>query len=759
MKAKKFIALAMSVAMAVGTASLFAACKTDDGGEGGGGGEGGSDYAVDTRIWYAVGKDTKGTLKDQGWNQNDSTYAFTRDTTVTDENVFTLSLDIYAGNVASGYSFKFLYKESAEETNVPWTRQVGMHAFAGMDGYEGEDLDQIIKIDGETVFTTAQDNGDNGNNIACAKGQDGTYKFTLRTKNATDTPKLSVERTAKIDVPYDMYIRGDMNNFNPQTKTMIAMTETIGSGDVHTTWSADLSVTAKDLWRTADGTEITETENDLPVGGTHTAIQLYNDIDKLTYLTADEDTTYTKAEVSVGNKSYGKSLLLPEGDYTITFDTTTKGVTIVKYAHKMYFSGEFNQNKPTASDMLTKGNDSWTGYLTIDADATDPEKTTAVSLYDSVTKSNTEELNLKAGTYAFKYTESTEKVEYEQVAYWLVGSFVDSRTNQNVNFAISEGITPKFEAAQEAGTYTATVKAEDVTTRDGYSWIAGDAGNTENGVFAIQVVYGTALLGVKDWNSSGANQYLPEGVWEVTFAGGPVTWKEGDEANVPTPPALAYEMYLTGSFNSWAKGDADYALSYNSGKGAWVGYLNVTADNTELKLYNKTSDTHYSTADLGEGNITLDKGYYMFVFLQDGNEVKYAPVDVYLIGSFFNADGTQLNFDVVDGITPKFEVGANANEISVTYDVTDVTAVAENAYDFSTWGDDAQGAKFVWKPIATCSLAEYSGNSAGTKMWDVIQSGNNYLKEVGNYTFTYNLETKAMSATLNDSPAEENPAA
>ncbi len=758
MKAKKFIALAMSVAMAVGTASFFAACNSGDGGEGSGdGGEGGSEYAVDTRIWYAVGKDTKGTLKDQGWNKEDSTFAFTRDTTVTDENVFTLSLDIYAGNVASGYSFKFLYKENAEETNIPWTRQVGMHAFAGMDGYEGEDLDQIIKIDGETAFTTAQDNGDNGNNIACAKGQDGTYKFTLKTKNATDTPKISVERTAKIEVPYDMYIRGDMNTF--RLSDMIAMTETIGTGSAHTTWSVDLSVTAKDLWRTADGTEITEMENDLPVGGTHAAIQLYNDIDKKTYLTADEDETYTKAEVSIGSKSYGKSLLLPEGDYTITFDTTTKGVTIVKYAHKMYFSGEFNNNKPTASDMLTKGNDVWTGYLTIPADATNPEKETAVTLYDSVTKTNVpaEALNLKAGTYAFKYTESTATVEYEQVAYWLVGSFVDSRTNQNVNFAISEGITPKFEAGQEAGTYTATVKADDVTGVKGYEWIKTDAGNTDSGVFAIQVVYGTALLGVKDWGSSGGNQYLPEGVWEITFADGPVTWKTGDPANVPTPPALEYEMYLTGSFNSWNNGDTNYAMNYNSGKGAWVGYLNVTVDNTELKIYNKTTDTHYSTAELGSSNITLNKGYYMFVFLENGNEVKFAPVDVYLIGSFFNADGTQLNFDVVEGITPKFTVGANANEISVTYEVTDVTAVAENAYDFSTWGDDAQGAKFVWKPIATCSLAEYSGNNAGIKMWDVIQSGNNYLKEVGSYTFTYNFETKAMNATLN-TPAEETPA-
>lgn len=740
MKAKKFIALAMSVAMAVGTASMLAACNSSD--EGDKNDNQNNSYSEDTRIWYAVGRNTKGTLKEQGWNKDDSTHAFVRDTTVTDENVFTISLDIYSD--PAGYGFKFLFKNSEDEADVPWTRQVGIHHFADV---EGEDKDAVLKNEaGETVFTTKD--GTDANNLYLAKGHDGTYEFTIKTKNDTDTnPVITWKKTAAIEVPYDMYLRGDRNNFSEQN--MVEMTETLGTGTVHTTWSADLEVTDNDLWRKADGTEVEASENDplLPDGtGEYTAIQLFNAIDKKTYVVADE--SFATATVKFGKNDYSV-MLLPKGDYTITFDAVDKSVTVVQFAHKIFFSGDFNDNKPTADDMLNKGAGVWTGYLTVDADASDPDKVTSVSLYDSVTKQSTEAVELKAGVYAFKYTESSGTAEYEEAAYWLVGTFVDPRTDANVNFAISEGITPRFEATETEGEYKATFKAEDVTTRSGYDWIKGSAAD---GIFAIQVVYGTNLLGVKDWNSSGENQYLTEaGVWEITFAGGPVTWAAGDPEKVPTPPALQYEMYLIGGFNSWAEGDANYAMEYKNG--TWVGYLNVTADNTDVKLFNKTTGTYFTTAELGSANITLNKGYYMFVFLENGNEVKYDAVDVYIIGTFLNADNTKLNFSIAEGVTPKFTAGTNPNELTLTYTVVDVTSVY-GSFDGWTQDGSSAGAVFVWKPIATCSLAEYSGNSAGTIMWDVCGVGNQYVKATGEHTFTYNVVTHAVSATPTTTPAE-----
>ena len=77
MKIKKLAALALSCAMVVAGGAMFAACgdeKDPDKDTG---------FVEDTRTWFAVGKDSKGTLKDQGWDQNNSKYAFVKDTTVT----------------------------------------------------------------------------------------------------------------------------------------------------------------------------------------------------------------------------------------------------------------------------------------------------------------------------------------------------------------------------------------------------------------------------------------------------------------------------------------------------------------------------------------------------------------------------------------------------------------------------------------------------------------------------------------------------
>lgn len=526
MKAKKIIALAMSVAMAVGTASFLAACDQNKDPDPNPNPGPGTEYVEDTRIWFAVGRDSKGTLKDQGWDNNNAKYAFARDTSVTTENVFTLSLDIYAGNIASGLSFKFLYKTSAEETDVPWARQVGIHAFEGMDGYEGEDLDSVIKIDGETVFTTASDNGDNGSNMQLEKGQEGTYKFTLKTMSDTDTPKLSVERTKRIEVTHDMYLRGDRNNFSAQN--MVAMTENVGSDTVHTTWSTQLSVTANDLWRDADGNEVPADANDptKPGGtGTHTAIQVYNARGEKVYVTGADSEYKSVEHAKFNGKGDYSIILLPEGSYTIVYDQVDNSVVITAGTHKMYFRGSVEgmgwSTALTADDdqwMLTESEDGsyWSAYLTNSA-----EVAVEVKLYNGLKSGDAgwvgvNNMTLEPGkTYAFKFTLEGEVVEFEEVAYYLVGTFVDEN-DENVDFGkkgIVEGVHPKF--TKEGDLLTATFTATDITSRPGYTWIV-DQG--KDGVFGVQIVAGSKLLGVKEWGvaNSGSNIFVQAGTWTVT---------------------------------------------------------------------------------------------------------------------------------------------------------------------------------------------------------------------------------------------------
>ncbi len=304
MKIKKLAALALSCAMVVAGGAMFAACgdeKDPDKDTG---------FVEDTRTWFAVGKDSKGTLKDQGWDQNNSKYAFVKDTTVTNENVFTLSLDIYAGNVSTGLAFKFLYKETPDEKNVPWTRQVGMQHLAGK---EGTDADTVLKMDGETVFWTEADNG-SYNNIALAKGQEGRYKFTLKTESNTDmNPVITVEKESSIAVNYDMYVIGDINNFGV---TKLEMTENIVEGSA-TTWVCKLKVTANDLYRDAEGA--IASNDDGEATGQYAAVCILNERDgKMFVPEAGEGVILKKVKNFAGNKEYD-CVLLEEGTYTVTF--------------------------------------------------------------------------------------------------------------------------------------------------------------------------------------------------------------------------------------------------------------------------------------------------------------------------------------------------------------------------------------------------------------------------------------------------------
>lgn len=506
MKIKKLAALALSCAMVVAGGAMFAACgdeKDPDNGNTG--------FVEDTRTWFAVGKDSKGTLKDQGWDQNNSTYAFVKDTTKTNENVFTLSLDIYAGNVSTGLAFKFLYKETPDEKNVPWTRQVGMQH---LEGKEGTDADTVLKMDGETVFWTEADNGAY-NNIALAKGQEGRYKFTLKTESNTDmNPVISVEKESSIAVNYDMYVIGDINNFGV---TKLEMTENIVEGSA-TTWVCKLKVTANDLYRDENGV-IAADEDSGEAAGQYAAVCLLNDRDgKMFVPEAGEGVILKKVKNFAGNKEYD-CVLLEEGTYTVTFtevktDTEAGGtVTVAESAFEMYLIGSFNSWKEADADypMTEQADGSYTATLTVTEDVM--IKTFNNKGLPGEKYSAGADVALTAGTWAVKYDPETNTFKAEKYGYYLVGTFMDGE--DTVNFAIKAGVTPALEAGATEGEMTVTYDFKDVSAQ--YDWMG--AGN----IAAVKVVWGTEICGVanSDWYGDATNNanvmITSVGEWTITF--------------------------------------------------------------------------------------------------------------------------------------------------------------------------------------------------------------------------------------------------
>lgn len=495
MKGKKIAALVLTCAMAATATAALAACGPTE-----------PEVKEDTRIWYAVGQDTKGTLNPGTWDPKTilPEATFVRDESVTDANVFTLTLDIYAGEVGKGKSFKFLYKTSEDETvandQVLWNRQIGMQEIQGI---EGERESTVWKLDGETVFTTADDNGA-FNNIALAKGQEGTYKFTLKTfpeQGNDEKPEITVERVKKIEVSHDMYLFGDINGYGYDNGGLgYPMTEVINGENI--SWTTSIEIKEEDLHWTAEKdyvAEVTATDD-----VKYAAVQVYNNILKegkhATYTLADStdypvvnyDPDYPAAYPAGTGMDFN---LLPVGKYTISYDQKTDAVTIVAGTHDMYFIGSFNQwGRADENYKLTENNGVWTGHITV------TEADTELQLFNALASNDSEafispvgggNLKLQPGTYAFKFTydkETGNKVEYEKCEYYVVGTFVDADNNM-VNFGgLKKDVNPVLTVTATENVYTAEVEVTDVSGVGDYGWVKPH-------IFALKCLFGSELLG------------------------------------------------------------------------------------------------------------------------------------------------------------------------------------------------------------------------------------------------------------------------
>lgn len=288
-----------------------------------------------------------------------------------------------------------------------------------------------------------------------------------------------------------------------------------------------------------------------------------NEYDKVEYTAADKKVAAVKDAdgkvVFTGSDEYNKgyevwNIILAEGMdgvYKFTFTTNPASAQYneltyelvekldpMTETHKMHFIGthnEWNQDFSATQDWdLTASEDksTWTGIFTVteemyaDWTETDPANTlgvkcAAVKLFNSVDgqyygDDAGQNIFLTAGTYGFKYTVETNKVEWQKMDYYVVGTFKDAE-GKAVNFAIKEGVTPKLENG------TVTFEATDVTDLGDYSWMK-DQGKP--GVMAIKVVFGCELV-IKDWYSDDANNgdnfYVNAGSVTVTLADGVVT--------------------------------------------------------------------------------------------------------------------------------------------------------------------------------------------------------------------------------------------
>ena len=370
-----------------------------------------NDYVEDTAAWYFIGAGA-GDMSASNWGHSTEGLFMVKDDTITDANVYTITILMYAGD-----KFQITHSDS-------WDYQqgighmVGFEYAAGVNPYapaSGEmtaadkKYGEVRDAEGTLIFYGGDEYDKSAEvwNVWLAEGQDGVYKFTFTTypqNPAYNTIEWElVEKKDPLTSTHEMAFIGTMNG-----------------------WSTDATVLAD--WM----------------------------------LNKSDDGSYWTGIINITEDMYA--------------DWATDADGNMYAALKIY-------------NIVNGGYYSDTG----------------------------DNILLRAGSYAFKYTVEGDKVEYSALGWYVVGTFVDAEGNA-VNFAVKEGTTPALTV--EGGVATATVTIEDVSGRSDYSWITSQGKTDANGNpagAAIKVVYGSELA-IDGWYGDGNdNYYLAAGTYTISI--------------------------------------------------------------------------------------------------------------------------------------------------------------------------------------------------------------------------------------------------
>lgn len=178
-------------------------------------------YVEDTAAWYFIGTGS-GDMKASNWGHSTESLFMTKDETITDANVYTITISMYAND-----KFQITHSDS-------WDYQqgighmIGFEYAAGVNPY-APDAGEVTAADrkygevkdaeGNLIFFGGDeyDKGAEVWNVWLAEGQDGVYTFTFTTYPSNPTYNTIewklVEKLEPISETHDMYIAGTMNEW------------------------------------------------------------------------------------------------------------------------------------------------------------------------------------------------------------------------------------------------------------------------------------------------------------------------------------------------------------------------------------------------------------------------------------------------------------------------------------------------------------------------------------------------------------------
>ena len=318
-------------------------------------------YVEDTANWYFIGAGS-GDMSASNWGHSTEGLFMTKDTTITDANVYTIEITMYAGD-----KFQITHSDS-------WDYQqgighmIGFEYAAGVNPY-APDAGEVTAADrkyGEvraedgTLMFYGGDEYDKGAevwNVWLADGQDGKYKFTYTTYPSNPTYNTIewelVEKLAPQEETHKMYIAGTMNEWAGKD---VVDAHKMSKSDDGSTWTIIYEVTEADYadWTVDQG----------PFGEACAALKVKNEINGSDY----------------GENGGMGNIFLKAGTYAIKY--SAKDNSVAYEALDWYVVGTFLDAEGNAVNYAVK--EGVTPAMTV----ADGVATCTVELADVSTNSN-----------------------------------------------------------------------------------------------------------------------------------------------------------------------------------------------------------------------------------------------------------------------------------------------------------------------------------------------------------------------------------
>ena len=172
------------------------------------------EYVEDTNDYYLVGTGA-GTMKASNWAEEyKDELKMTKDTTVTNANVYTFEVTLYAGD-------QLQIVHSPKTNNNFWDAQMGIGAFKDVEKND-EDVWVVKDAEDNEIFHSEGGFGDNpvGWNAFLSTGADGIYKLILTTypgqESFNNITFELVEKLAPLAATHNMYFTG---TYGPDAST------------------------------------------------------------------------------------------------------------------------------------------------------------------------------------------------------------------------------------------------------------------------------------------------------------------------------------------------------------------------------------------------------------------------------------------------------------------------------------------------------------------------------------------------------------